>query len=241
MINAHNDDPSLKILHTADLHFLGDTARLNSVEDRFPIIKDAVNKLDVDAVILAGDIFDTPHAPPEQVTRLIHDLSQISIPCVLLPGNHDARIFDQIANEKTGDNIFLITKEEGETILISSLNLAVWGKPTYDHTPQFRPLEGMPKRPDNKWYIVVAHGLVYDSPDFEGRSSLIHPEELIEAECDYIALGHVHAFRDVTKGKTPAFYSGAPWGSTTTPTVALISLYPEKPAKVEQITVPIEQ
>jgi DNA repair exonuclease SbcCD nuclease subunit len=240
MINAPNDSNCLKILHTADLHFLGDTVRLHSVEDRFPIIKEVVNQLNVDALILAGDIFDTPHAPPEEVTRLIHDLTEIKIPCILLPGNHDGHIFDQITNEQTGDNIYLITKSEGETIFVPSLDLAVWGKPTYDHTPEFRPLQGMPKRSNQRWYIAVAHGLVYDSADFIGRSSLIYPEELIEAECDYIALGHVHAFRDVTKGKTPAFYSGAPWGFTTTPTVALISLCPEMPVQVKQITVPIK-
>ena len=64
-------------------------------------------------------------------------------------------------------------------------------------------------------------------------------EQLAAADCDYIALGHVHAFRDVTRGAAPAFYSGAPWGSTTTPTAALVSLHPEMPTSVEPVVLPI--
>ncbi len=62
-----------------------------------------------------------------------------------------------------------------------------------------------------------------DHPAATYRSSPITPEEVALADCDYIALGHVHLFRDVSQGKAPTFYSGAPSGSQAR-TVALVSM-----------------
>jgi DNA repair exonuclease SbcCD nuclease subunit len=71
----------------------------------------------------------------------------------------------------------------------------------------------------------MAHGLAADDKYLEGRSSPITYRELGDADCDYIALGHVHIFRDLTRGRTPAFYSGSP-SESTAPSVALVTLDP---------------
>ena len=239
MNNTDNETPSLKILHTSDLHFLGDDDENNTVENKFPIIVNAAEKLNVDLLILAGDIFDTHRAPVQQVLELIDQINSMNKPCIILPGNHDGRIFDQVPDEKIGNNLFMIREESGEIFKIPSLDLSIWGKPTYKHTPEFKPLDGIPQRPESKWFIVVAHGLVLDSPHFADRSSLIHYEELQKADCDYIALGHVDVFKEVTQGKSTAYYCGAPWGPVTPPTIAIVSLYDEKNIKVEPITVPL--
>ena len=240
MSNFTNETPLLKILHTSDLHFLGDDDENNTVENKFPIIRDAAEKLHVDALILAGDIFDTHRAPIQQVFELIDQINSMDIPCIILPGNHDGRIFDNVSNDKIGRNLFLIREESGETFEIPDLNLAIWGKPTYKHTPEFKPLEGMPPRPKQKWFVVVAHGLVLDSPHFADRSSLIHYEELEKADCDYIALGHVDVFREVTQGDSTAYYSGAPWGPVTPPAIAIVSIYGKQNIQVESVQVPLK-
>ena len=80
----------------------------------------------------------------------------------------------------------------------------------------------------------AGHGLVlgdeaWGDGDRGTRSSPIVGSELATAACDYIALGHVHAFREVSTAMDgcgaraelgaegsvdgpPAYYSGAPWG-----------------------------
>ena len=80
----------------------------------------------------------------------------------------------------------------------------------------------------------VGHGLVlgdeaWGDGDRGTRSSPIVGSELATTACDYIALGHVHAFREVSTAMDgcgaraelgaegsvdgpPAYYSGAPWG-----------------------------
>ncbi len=96
MNNTKNELPSLKIHHTSDLHFLGDDDENNTVENKFPIIVDAAEKLDVDLLIIAGDIFDTHRAPVEQVHELIDQINIMNKPCIILPGNHDGRIFFKV-------------------------------------------------------------------------------------------------------------------------------------------------
>ena len=88
------------------------------------------------------------------------------------------------------------------------------------------------------WYVGIAHGLVTDNDPYNEYSSKITPEELAEADCDYVALGHVHVFREVTSGHgVPAYYSGAPSGGKS-PTVVIVSLHPEDGVCVEPIKLP---
>ena len=71
----------------------------------------------------------------------------------------------------------------------------------------------------------MAHGLFMDNPPDPLRSSPISADEISVAPCDYIALGHVHVFRDVSQNGVPAFYSGAPSGSQIK-TVTIVDLDP---------------
>lgn len=94
----------MRIIHTADWH-LG--RRLRGI-DRTPEIAAALQQLlkqaiaeEVDAVLIAGDIFDVPN-PPAYAERIAYrffcDLQQAGIPAIAIAGNHDshARI-DSIA------------------------------------------------------------------------------------------------------------------------------------------------
>jgi DNA repair exonuclease SbcCD nuclease subunit len=105
-----------------------------------------------------------------------------------------------------------------------------------DHSPQFRPLEGLPPRPENGWFVSMAHGLFVDSRQDAHRSSPVTPEEIALAACDYIALGHVHVFRDVSQNGVPAFYSGAPSGYQAR-TVALVDMVPDEGVTVSALPV----
>jgi exonuclease SbcD len=85
----------MRFLHTGDWH-VGKTLRARSRLDEFEAALDEVARIAlearVDAVLVAGDIFDSP-APPPEAERLVYDFLARLLPeriaCVLIAGNHD--------------------------------------------------------------------------------------------------------------------------------------------------------
>ena len=201
----------------------------------FDAVLETVRQAPADALLIAGDLFDSGSVPPGTVAHVFRSLASLERPVVLLPGNHDTLLTSSsLATLQVPANLHVLQEPEGELITLLSLGLSVWGRPVYNHEPAFHPLAGIDPRPKQGWYIAMAHGLVQDGNTEPGRSSPIAPAELAKADCDYIALGHVHQFRDTTQGRTPAFYSGAPSG-TTQHTAALVTLDPAKGVSVQAI------
>jgi DNA repair protein SbcD/Mre11 len=85
----------MRFLHTADWH-IGKTLRTRSRMDEFAAALDEVARIAiegrVDAVLIAGDVFDSP-APPPEAERLVYDFLARLLPeriaCVVIAGNHD--------------------------------------------------------------------------------------------------------------------------------------------------------
>lgn len=85
----------MRFLHTADWHIgkpLRGRSRLDEYEKALLQVADIAAREKVDAVLLAGDVFDSP-APPPEAEKLVYDfLARLighEIPCVLIAGNHD--------------------------------------------------------------------------------------------------------------------------------------------------------
>ena len=86
----------MRLIHTSDWH-LG--RKLKGV-DRTPEIAEALQEIlkyakdfDVDAVLVAGDIFDVPNPSTEAekvAYEFFYQLNQLSIPSVAIAGNHDS-------------------------------------------------------------------------------------------------------------------------------------------------------
>lgn len=85
----------MRFLHTADWH-VGKTLRGRSRLDEFAAALDEIASIArdrrVDAVLIAGDVFDSP-APPAEAEKLVYDFLARLLPeriaCVLIAGNHD--------------------------------------------------------------------------------------------------------------------------------------------------------
>ena len=92
------------------------------------------------------------------------------------------------------------------------MTLDLWGRAMPVHTPQFSPLLGMPDRSDGRWLVALAHGHFHFEDDRDQRSSPIFPQEIANAPCDYLALGHWDRYVDVSQGRVKAAYSGCPLG-----------------------------
>ena len=223
----------LRLLHTSDLHIGSDIYPEDALRGLEAMLASS-HEMRVDAIIIAGDLFDNRRISDAIVNRVFDDLGSFGKPVIVLPGNHDTLLTTGWTSRSLPENLDLIRQEDGELILIESLNLAVWGRPVFDHNPDFHPLEGLPPRPGNSWYVPIAHGMFMDGQIEEFRSSPITPREISEANCDYIALGHVHAFRNVSQNGVPAYYSGAPSGSQRR-TVAVVDLNPETGVSVSPL------
>jgi exonuclease SbcD len=85
----------MRFLHTADWH-VGKPLRGRSRMEEYAAALEEVSAVavdrEVDAVLVAGDIFDSP-APPPEAEKLVYDflarLVSERIPAVLIAGNHD--------------------------------------------------------------------------------------------------------------------------------------------------------
>ncbi len=85
----------MRFLHTADWH-IGKPLRGRSRMDEYAKALDQVAAIakdkEVDAVLIAGDVFDSPAPPPEAEKLVYNFLAKLvseRIQCVLIAGNHD--------------------------------------------------------------------------------------------------------------------------------------------------------
>ncbi len=230
-----NDRERIRLLHTSDLHVGTDIYPEEAIQG-FEAMLGLSRRTSPDAVLIAGDLFDHHRVPRRTIERVLTGLADLGLPVVILPGNHDTVLKDVIDASELPANVSLLKRPEGQSVALDQLGLTVWGRPVFDHIPSFKPLEGMPPQPSDSWFVAMAHGLFMEKVD-PIRSSPITPEEVAGATCDYLALGHVHVFRDVSRNGVPAYYSGAPSG-TQARTVAIVDLDPSSGGSVTSLEVP---
>jgi DNA repair exonuclease SbcCD nuclease subunit len=232
--SSNDQRPPLTLLHAADLHLGSDDYPHEALQGLEAVIA-AMHRLSPDALLIAGDLFDAQNIPPDMVSYTFKALGSIGCPIVVVPGNHDTLLTaPSFSAAWLPSNVRVLLAPQGEAVALDGLGLTVWGRPVYDHTPEFRPLQGLGARPGSGWYVALAHGLVVNGSSLMGRSSPITAAELAQADCDYVALGHVHQFREATHGGPLAFYSGAPSGIRE-PKVALVRFHPVEGVSVRPV------
>jgi DNA repair protein SbcD/Mre11 len=87
----------MRILHTSDWHLgkrLDDFSRLDEQREVLDEIVEIANEQDVDAVLIAGDLFDTYNPPTEAVDLFYRCLKRLTNngtrPVIAIAGNHDS-------------------------------------------------------------------------------------------------------------------------------------------------------
>jgi hypothetical protein len=136
-------------------------------------------------------------------------------------------------------NLHLILEPEGRSIDFPNLAARVWGRALVEHTPDYRPMSGVPEPADGLWNIALAHGFFMEEGEIE-RSSPITPADIERSRYDYVALGHVHVLSDVSQGATRAFYCGTPaplYSSENSGWVLWVNCVPGQPLLIERLMV----
>ncbi|HEY2331760.1 MAG TPA: DNA repair exonuclease [Acidimicrobiales bacterium] len=227
-----------RLLHTSDVHLAVPGGR---EERAFLAALERAEALEVDAVLIAGDLFDHARVADEVLELAADALGQYGRPVVLMPGNHDVldarSVHGRFDVEVRCPNVQFLDDPDGSVVQIPGTDVIVWGRGMVEHEPGFRPLAGIPERRADAWCIAAAHGLLVED-ERSGRSSTILPADL-DLDWDYIALGHVHEHRIVHGTRTVACYPGATAASKGgVPGVVVVDLRPGRPVELEWTALP---
>lgn len=239
----------LRLLHTSDVH-LGCHGYGNAPAHHkhcvCPLV--AVDALarqhEVDGVIVAGDLFDHGRVDEVLVGRAFGALAAMPGFAVLIAGNHDVHddtsLYRRHRDALEGSGTVFFDELDGATHTAADGALVMWARAMDEHSSKYRPLHGVPARPEDPdtWYLVLGHGLHIggDSVDDVARSSLITAADIAATGADYVALGHHHVLTDVSAGDVTAFYSGAPAGYPGGQAL-LVELVPDAGVRTTALTV----
>lgn len=184
-------------------------ARLTTVERCAALAAE----LAVDAVLVAGDIFDAQTISDRTVRRLFMALQAFDGPWIMLPGNHDAALAESIWTRArrlnaVPDNVHLLLTPE--VMLFADRGFAILPAPlTQRHT--FNDLTDWfdhVSTPSELLRIGIAHGSVQGilAEDIDSPNP-IDPQRAERARLDYLALGDWHGCRQIN---SRVWYSGTP-------------------------------
>lgn len=212
----------IHFLHTADWQigrqygqFETDDAALLA-EARF----DAVARIaalaaerQVDAVLVAGDVFDTQGVSDRTIRRLFAALAAYAGPWVMIAGNHDAALADSVWSRAAQLGCIppnVRVPPRPGVVDLAAQNLAVLAAPltqrhTYDDVTQaFDAMESEPGR----IRVGLAHGSVAGRlPDTIDATNPIAPDRASRARLDYLALGDWHGCLSIDER---TWYAGTP-------------------------------
>src|SRR5580658_2417832 len=221
----------LRLLHASDCH-LGLSERLTANEDAFVALIDLAVSEDVDVLVIAGDMFDTPRVGLPALEWAASQLDRLPGVAVIVPGNHDIfgeqSAFTTMDFEQRCTNVHVLDEPGGELLRLPDLDASFFGRAVHDHAPSFRPVADVPPRPDTGWCVVIGHGLLLDGEAPTLRGSPIYRSDLAAIDWDYVALGHVGNFRIVQSEPVPVVYAGdTAHSSGGRPGAVLVEMIPE--------------
>lgn len=210
----------MKIFHAADLHLDSPMRGLVAyaeapVEDlrlatRVALgnLVDAAIEEAVDAVVIAGDIFDGDWPHYGTGVRFVYEMGRLreaDIPVVIVTGNHDAES-KLTKSLPLPINVHMLTAHQAQTVTFEEVGLAVHGQ-SYATPAVVDDLSASYPCPVADMFNL---GLLHTSAD--GRPGHEHyapcsVNALVQHGYDYWALGHVHT-REVLHTDPPIVFSG---------------------------------
>jgi DNA repair protein SbcD/Mre11 len=223
----------LRLLHTADVHLgarhgdLGEAAATQR-ERQFAAFKAAVSlAIDekVDAVLIAGDLFDSNTQPRRSVERVAAELKRLAeakIRTVIIPGTHDCydrssiyRTYDLpgLAGSGPDDDMVTVLSPAVPSVHFATCDLAVhatvFATKRAPHSP-LRDLKVAPGGDSATWHVGMVHGAIAIPDRTDGDEVVVTKEEIAATGLDYLALGHWHSSQSGKAGTTTYAYAGAP-------------------------------
>lgn len=230
----------MRILHTSDWHLgiqLHGVSLLGEQRNAALFLAETVEKENVDAVIIAGDIFDHAVPPPDAV-RLYSDMMRmlcvdLRVPVLLCAGNHDGAARLSVCAPLLRDAGLFVAGS-----LSDGVEPVVIGDTAFFLLPYFNGEEARYLYPDReirgaadamavvceelrarrvgKRNVLVAHCFAAGGETGESdRAAVLGSAGRIPLTAfegfDYVALGHLHRAQQLVCGETVLRYSGTPY------------------------------
>lgn len=215
----------VRICHIADVHlgapssYLGEKADLrkkdfeNTFEKVITFCCDPSNR--IDALIIAGDLFDTANPPPSLVAFVQKNMARLAgsgVSCLIVPGTHDAWGYNQCVYKTfhfSGAEVLSSPTLEKVVKVFSKKKVFFYGM-AYIPGLSTNPFESFFPVREEGIHIGIVHGSLEQPPHWDrGQDLLLSREDVICSNLDYLALGHCHAFQQRQFGKTLAVYPGS--------------------------------
>ncbi|RZS46760.1 metallophosphoesterase family protein [Sphaerotilus mobilis] len=167
----------------------------------------------VDAVLVAGDVFDAQNVSDRTVRRLFNAMARWTGPWVLIPGNHDAALAESVWTRArrlgvVPDHVHLCLTPE--PLLLPDIGLALLPAPlTQRHThSDLTAWFDAAETPAGLLRIGLAHGSVQGLLAEEiDSANPIAPDRAERARLDYLALGDWHGCKRID---ARTWYAGTP-------------------------------
>jgi DNA repair exonuclease SbcCD nuclease subunit len=222
----------LRLLHTADVHLgarhadLGNQAAAQRERQflAFRATIDVALEEKVDALLIAGDLFDSNTQPRRSVERAAAELKRLTdaaIRVVIIPGTHDVydgasvyRAYDLAALAglaPDSDRLVVLTPDRPD-VVYGILDLAVHGFVFPTKRAPRSPLAGFSAAADGRarWHVGMIHGSLAIPGKTDADEVVFTAAEVAASHLDYLALGHWHSTQRGQAGVTTWAYSGAP-------------------------------
>ncbi len=189
----------LRLLHLGDLHlggaWSGFSARAAAL--RQAGVLEALEKTlcaavdrGVQAILVAGDVFDTVSPDPDIVRRLLGIFAECGLPVVIAPGNHDPYITGGVWDSTPlPRNVCLFKNAELSRFAFPTLGLNVYGYAFTESTHAAPRLPSAAELPHDGVNVLLAHA---DMLSANSQAAPISGAALAASGFSFAALGHVH-------------------------------------------------
>ncbi len=224
----------VKILHTADIQigkpysYISDSHKRHKVQQaRINIVERIINiakEKKVEFILVAGDMFDSNTIRKDIIMEVLEILSAVSIPVLVIPGNHDhggpGGIWNrtEVKSEINKRAPLLRVLNKSEPIILDSIIILPC---PLNRQKELEITTEWIKHIDFNGFnkdlprVVIAHGSIhgFSKKDYDVsnpsiiENNLLDLENLPLNEIDYVALGDWHSLKQITK---KAWYSGTP-------------------------------
>ncbi len=208
---------ALKIVHCADLHIgapcqglstQNAAMRSGEIRDALSLIANFCKEKAADALLICGDLFDTPtpsKADCDFVRNVLASLSPIEV--FIVCGNHDYMCSQSpfARQDYFSDNVHIFPCFE-HSFTLSDKNAVFWGKSCSSNyiIPCFSEFTPQPDMIN----ILCLHGDITTGSSY----NIITKEALTSVSCEYVAFGHIHSGEIFKIGNTQCAYPGTPEG-----------------------------